>query len=133
MRAGWSGNDGVPEIGLVDRAPVPCWVIERHPDGTVAVQVASGEVRAEVGAHWIGDSERNPQRLNESRALRDDQRGLQDADSSLQMASTAFAYDGGGMLLSAACKRAFAAATDPVAKTDIRILQPPRTDLDILT
>ena len=35
----------------------------------------------------------------------------------IEMASTAFAYDGGGhVAASAACKRAFAAATDPFAK-----------------
>ena len=31
------GNDGVPEIGLVDRAPVPCRVPQRRPDELVAV------------------------------------------------------------------------------------------------
>ena len=42
----------------------------------------------------MSDAERTPQRFNESRALRDDQRGLQDADSGLQMAGVVFAHDG---------------------------------------
>ena len=33
------GIDSFPEIGLIDRAPVPCRVIQRHPDKPVAVQI----------------------------------------------------------------------------------------------
>ena len=43
----------------------------------------------------MSDAERTPQRFNESPTLRDDQRGLQDVDSSLHMASAVFAHDGG--------------------------------------
>ena len=46
----------------------------------------------------MSDAERTPQRFNESPALRDDQRGLQDAASSLQMAS-ALPMTAVGMLL----------------------------------